>query len=328
MRFLAPIFAFCFLLSALAPAQTFTAYRTWFTHGAYYPADSLGYALFTDFQARTNGRGRAEYAGWHWVWNDYQMNTPGPITWNTNSLLFRNGVLATGATACVPWNEVAAPSLSLDRVTMLTRRIGVSAGHYWGQYSLTNPLLPEASLIFLGRSNALHTNAVQAVLGGTELNWTLLDTNGPTEDRYYYILSNALPADVETMRVVSPLKALTNINVNPLHPWLPAGEPQAYIPNYTLCHHGCLAPHNGFTHTEHVAEPTGWHVGGDSGSPAFIILSNECFYTGGWTYSYASEDLPKAIHTINVWLGLNTNSADNQLRYGPSLTNFPVWPYP
>lgn len=327
------VFTFCLL--PLAFGQSFVAYRTHFIGGHYYPDGSLGRALYEDFASRTNGRGRTTNQGWHWVWTNYNPNVPAPIGWNTNSLLFKDGVLATGASACSPWNGVCNPSFGMDRVTMLTRRIGVSAGHYWGQYSLTNPvtgtnLTAPGTLTFLGRSNTLHTNAIQALLGGTVLNWTLLSTNAPTEDRYYYLLSNNLPDAVETMRVINPLPTIdTNWNYTGLFTdWLAAGDYS--FPGLTVCQHGCVAPHNGFFHYEHSGStnPVAWHIPGDSGSPAFIIVSNECLYTGGWTYAYASEDLVKAIHTINVWAGLDTNSPDNQLRYGPSLTNWPAWPYP
>lgn len=301
-----------------------TLYRTHFTHGGhYYPTGSLGNDLYADFESRTNSRGRTPFAGWHWVWTNYNANVPGVIGWNTNSMLFKNGTLATGASACAPWNIVASPNYGLCRVTMLTRRIGVSAGHYWGQYSLTNPITTTNPVIFLSSSNTLSTNSVQALLGGTIFNYSLLSTSAPVEDRYYFLLSNNVASGIEPMRIASPLTAATNSG--PLQAYMPPAD--SYYPGYTICSHGCVAPHNGFTHTEPEGTEVSWHIGGDSGSSPFIIISNECLYTGGWTYAPASSDLVAAVATINNWAGLDTNSPDNQLRFFP-LTNYTTWPYP
>lgn len=304
-------------------AAGFTAVRTWFIRGYYYPQGSLGRVLNEDFAARTNGKPRTAFDGWQWVWSGYNPNTLATsLRWNTNSLLFRDGTLATGATACAPYNGLAWPNPGMARITLLTRRIGVTAGHYWANYSITNPLATHSNIIFLGRTNSLHSIPIQAWVGGTALDWTLTATNGNAEDRYYVILSNAVPDDVEPMRIATPLAVMTNY-LSPAHPYLDAAD--SAFPGLTICQHGCVAPHVGYTHEEYGN--LGWHVGGDSGSPPFIIVSNECLYTGGWTYAYASEDLPKAIQTINAAFGFDTNDVANQLRF-VSLTNFPLWPYP
>ena len=124
---------FTVLLAVVAGAAGLTAFRTHWRWGAYYPAESLDHVLREDFHSRTNGRGRGYQSGWHWVWLQSGLTlSASNAVWNTNSLLFKNGALATGASAMVYQNErvVPAGTTGFERFCMLTRRIGVAHGHH------------------------------------------------------------------------------------------------------------------------------------------------------------------------------------------------------
>jgi hypothetical protein len=319
---------FTVLLAVVAGAAGLTAFRTHWRWGAYYPAESLDHVLREDFHSRTNGRGRGYQSGWHWVWLQSGLTlSASNAVWNTNSLLFKNGALATGASAMVYQNErvVPAGTTGFERFCMLTRRIGVAHGHHHATpYYLTNALTTSSNLVFVSSNNVVHRVGITAIYGGFT-DWTLMgDPTNTIEDHSYVVLSSDLPAGVETMRIATPLATNGNIGLGCsiyLNP-----DNAAYFPGYTVCQHMCIAPHVGYTHDEYVGSPTGWHVLGDSGSPAFILLDNECLYTGGWTYSSATADLLKAIAVINNHHTFDTNDAANQLRF-VSLTNWPSWPY-
>lgn len=297
---------------------------------------SLFDALWAEWAARTNA-GRGYQSGWHWVWQNADAVGDSSPAWNTNSILFKDGTLATRATAIEYWNEASLPAgnAGLARFTMLTKRIGVTAGHVFAaniseNRYLTNPVTTSSNLVFIGTNNVKHKIAIQAIVGGWS-DWTLMGggTNA-IEDRAYVLLSNNIPDDIEVMRIATPFAIRTNQSggVATADVWAPYVAPTwglEAFPGFTVCQHFCVGRHNADTHSEYTdGTPIGFHVGGDSGSPAFIILSNECFYTGGWTYEQSSGDMVKAVQVINAWAGLDTNSPANQLQFY-SLTNFPPW---
>lgn len=296
------------------------------------PVLSLFDALWAEWASRTNA-GLGYQSGWHWVWQNADAVGDSSPAWNTNSILFKDGSLATGATAIEYWNEASLPAgnAGIMRFTMLTKRIGITAGHYFdpARY-LTNPVTTGSNLVFIGRTNIKHRLPVQAIVGGWA-DWTLMGggTNA-IEDRAYVLLSNNIPDDVEVMRIATPFATRTNLSggVNADYVWVPYVAPtwaSQPFPGFTVCQHFCVGRHNADTHYEYTSgTPIGFHVSGDSGSSAFIILSNECFYTGGWTYETSSGDMVKAVQVINAWAGLDTNSPANQLQFY-SLTNFPSW---
>ena len=294
---------------------------------------SLHDALTAEWASRTNA-GRGYELGWHWVWQNADAVGDSSPVWNTNSILFKDSTLATGATAIEYWNEASLPAgnAGVMRFTMLTKRIGVTAGHYFdpSRHYLTNPFTTSSNLVFIGRTNAKHRLPVQAIVGG-RTDWTLMGggTNA-IEDRAYVLLSNNIPDDVEVMRIATPFATRTDLSGGVVadYVWAPYVAPtwgQEAFPGFTVCQHFCVGRNNADTHYEYTdGTPIGFHAPGDSGSPAFIILSNECLYTGGWTYEQSSGDMVKAVQVINAWAGLDTNSAANQLQFY-SLTNFPSW---
>ena len=297
------IFASLLLCAFALNAANLTAYRTWFTFGEYYPANSLPYALNTNYSAITNNLG-GNHPGatgynpaWETPWfgnNQYQYGTTNCANWtlNTNSVFYRK----RGVTALC----VAMPAdNSGNHVCLVTRRHAIGIQHFGSNYV--------GQVIWFMNTNG--------VVSGHTIAAATFDS---ATDYEIFQFSTDLPANIEAMRCAGPLT--TTNTFSPARPYL---NPSASIKSwkgFMYCQHGYI----GFSGDTH---PSGtFNVGGDSGSPGFILLGDELINTGG-TGPNPTPSLPlqTLINTLCTNTGLDSASYQMQT---VELTNFSRWPYP
>lgn len=324
---------FFITLALCATAATLSLYRTNFRFGSYQEVGTLGDYLFEDYSHRTNG-GSAYQAGKQWVWSLSTLN------WNTNSILYRDGVRARGATAMIYNNEYSCFEFcGQRRYCMLTKHIGISAGHIIRDdriFTLTNPMYYGGSnLVFVSITNGLRYYPGAYIVGGVSNSLSLADdminlTNSAWNyDFSFCILTNGLADDVESMRIAKPFYTNIVSDINTLkEPFVPYvnrqlnGAPDIALPVFIICQHWCIGRVSYDYHDEYVHNPFFWP--GDSGSPRFILYSNECVFVGGSiSYQWMSDAIVRKVDAINAYFGFNTNDPANQLQY-VWLTNWPL----
>lgn len=264
-------------------AQLAPAGRTF--AGTFYPAQSLGYALETNYFARTNAIGNYNPAT-DQPWTGYVWGNTNIARYrlNTNSVLYGK----QGATSI----SVAQFGGTVNRLCLVTPRHAVGLAHYG---------TPSAgSLVwFMGTNGAVHgmttSHAFASDLG---------------EQLEVVTFTQDVPADVQPARVIGPLTNAWQF-IQSFFPPAPAISRQLAI-----CQHGyvgvCGQPHPGGAVCGQ---------GGDSGSTGFIMLGDELLYTGVFS-SKPSPFMQQKINELTLRLGLQTN--DYQMRIF-NLTNYPKW---
>ncbi len=276
--------------------------------GVFFPANSLGYALETNYTRATNGK--VNYTNTYQVWNDlpwtgYAWNNTNIARYrlNTNSVIYGK----RGATAI----SVAQFGGTANRMCLITRRHAVGAGHYGG---VTNGLV----VYFMGTNGLVHAMT-------TSNTWVEpIDANGRWlpgfENREIVTFTQDVPADVEPMKLASPLlsgQAGVGGLVEHLLPPITGNRFPAIL---FVCQHG-------YCGRLLQAHPGGGAIGingGDSGSPGFMLLGDECVNIGGISMGYPTTNMLVRINALTRSLGLNTN---NYQPWFVSLTNFPKWPH-
>lgn len=272
--------------------------------GIFYPIHSLGYALETNYWARTNA-----ILNYHpetdQPWTGYQRSSTNVAKYrlNTTSVMYGK----RGATAI----SVAQFGSTENRLCLITRRHAVGAGHYGG---VANGQI----VYFIGTNGLLHgmvtsntwiepVHVSGSVMPGFE-NWAIVTF---TKD---------VPSDVEPMKLAGPLIAGREGSVFGLIEHLfPPMKGKHFPAVLFVCQHGYC----GRLTQPHPEGIIGMD-GGDSGSPGFILLGDECVNIGGVSMGYPTTNMLYRVNYLTRRLGLNTN--DYQPHF-VSLTNYPAWPY-
>lgn len=253
-------------------------------------------------QSRTNGHPDYYRAFSNFVKGSYPP--PRAATswiWNTNSVLYSNGVAATGITGIGVAQSLGATSTQ-TRFTLLTRRIAVTAGHYF-TYQGTNDMVETRNqpVYFLTLSNTLVTQFVARV-------YAYFDTG---RDKAYLWFTNDVPDSITPLRIAQNgiyfgLEAYTSkCGTNTFDGAFYANQ-DGYVNQFTLTRTGLRQ---------------GSPYPGDSGSTCFFIgTNNEAIFVT--TISSAPTDAVtiQRIKTITETEGLDTNT------YAPQLIDISGYP--
>lgn len=228
--------------------------------------------------------------------------------WNTNSLLFKNGVAARGVTAIGVAQELGATSTQLH-FTLLTKRVAVTAGHWFHQGAGTN----ESDVIetrnqpvyFMTLSNTLVTQYVARVYvwwdGG--------------KDKAYFWFTNDVPDSITPMRIAtaSNYYASTAYNVK-------AGTNGDGATLYAD-QDGNVYGQAGIGMRPGILTSTPY--AGDSGSSWFFIgTNNEAVFYQSVSSSYTDDTAIQRIKTITTTEGVDTNSTGQSPQF-IDISNYP-----
>lgn len=256
--------------------------------GIFYPTNTLGYALETNYFARTNAISHYNPAT-DQPWTGYVPGSTNIARYrlNTNSVLYGK----RGATAI----SVAQFGATVNRLCLVTRRHAVGLAHY-GDPS-------NGGLVwFMGTNGVVH--GMTASVGFS---------SGLGEQLEVVTFTQDVPADVETARVIGPLTNAWQFIASFFPP-----PPPDVTRQLAVCQHGyvgvCGQPHPGGSICGQ---------GGDSGSTGFIMLGDELLYTGVFS-SKPSPFMQQKLNELTLRLGLRTNDYPLQI---VNLTNYPKWPY-
>ena len=271
--------ACCFLaIAAGIFGATLTGYRTHFVHGNYYPVNTLGYTLFTNFVSLTNGAS-VELTS---------SRTLSKATWNTNFAFWP----ASNITAVSLVQSNTGHDWTKFSQTLISPVVSIGAGHA--------PLPTNSYLLFVDRTNGQHWRRISAIVSSYTVG---------TND---YVLSGlSSPVPVETM----PICLSSNLASR-----LPAGI-AAPVPIVQRCQHARVLSEFISLGSSHAWES------GDSGSGAFVVVSNRCVFV---PIGYASPQIGNLaqliadLNTVTTAAGYTTNT------YYPvfeTFTNWPAWPY-
>ena len=268
--------------------------------GIHYPINSLGYALETNYAALTHRLVHYQVSNDALLIGPYASPAnPVGLSWNTNSILTgKRGVTAI---------SIAQFGGTQSRLCLVTKRHAVGAGHYGG---LTNGL----TVFFLGTNNTLHRMTTSNIWVGQ---WRDADR----EDRAILTFTQDVPDDVQPMRIAAPLTNGPTGDIYALmEKYFPPEAQNPYQPRaaFWVCQHGYCG-RNGQHHPGGVIGSDG----GDSGSPGFIILGDECVNIGGISMNAPTTNMLRRMDDLTRSLGLNP------AKYQPSyvwLTNYPTWP--
>lgn len=268
--------------------------------GIFYPANSLGYALETNYFARTNAI-RHYNPGADQPWTKYEWGNTNVARYrlNTNSLIYGK----RGATAI----SVAQFNMTANRLCLLTKRHAVGAGHYSG---VTNGLI----VWFIGTNNLVHGMVVSNTFFSSPVT--------SSEDREIITFTRDVPDDVQPMRIAAPLTNGTTGDIYALvERYFPAEAQNPYRPRagFWVCQHGYCG-RNAQPHPSGIIGSNG----GDSGSPGFIILGDECVNIGGICMNAPTASMVDRMNILTRSLGLDTNQYQPQYVW---LTNYPAGPY-
>ena len=278
-----------FLLTASA-ADVNTSKPGLIFGGVYYPTNSLGYALETNYHACTNAISRYN-PGTDQPWTGYQWASTNVAHYalNTNSVIYGK----RGATSI----SVAQFNSTPNRLCLVTRRHAVGLAHYGG---VTNGYV----VWFMGTNGLMHGMITSNV-------WTDFNsTNSEAEQLEAVTFTADVPADVQPARVIGPLTNAWQF----IESFFP--PPPAISRQLAVCQHGyvgvCGQPHPGGAVCGQ---------GGDSGSTGFIMLGDELLYTGVFS-SKPSLFMQQKINELTVSLGLRANDYQMQV---VTITNYPKW---
>ncbi|MEY4388045.1 MAG: hypothetical protein RLY20_3328 [Verrucomicrobiota bacterium] len=284
----------CFTLLRLdAPAGTNAVPGATF-RGEFYPANTLGYALESNYQRLTNAiRGYQPWNDQPWLGYQWMSTNVAAYRLNPRSVIFGK----RGATAL----SLAQFNSTQNHLCAVTRRHAIGTAHWGDGASLDNQIV-----WFMGTNGMVHGMRTTNCFADKSVTKEF-------EDMEVVQFTQDLPADVEVMRVAGPL---TNSWRGFAAYFSPSPEP-GHLPILMLCQHGYL----GRGGQQHVGSPFG--VGGDSGSPSFIIHGDELINVGGLS-PYPSPQMQRKIDELCRRSGLNPARYQMQV---VSLTNYPQWPY-
>ena len=251
----------------------------------------LGYALATNFVARTNGKTATIWSGI----TAGKTNLSG-VTFNADGVITG----CRGATAISP----ASDDGQQITWTLLTTRHAYARGHGMGVEGgpADNPGLIGRSVWFLGTNSSANQSFIQAAR-------TVYDPAG--EDWSVCIFSNDVPATVEPMRIATN-SGLSNIGTKMTNIYGVPFQLLGTCQHNTLCSDtvwgaSIFAGHNA-------------RQGGDSGAPNFLLLDNELVFVSGRTTTGFSQTMLTNINLLTTSAGLSTNNYQPQIY---DLTGFP-----
>lgn len=251
-----------------------------------YVPGTLLHHTFTNVTTRTNaGKTAALFSG---------RSTNG-WAWSTNSLL--SGL--TGLTGLsMPTNGWT--------YTAITPRHAYTAAHIYPGWVATNASgLISNVLRFVGTDGTTNTATVTGARGRYS------DNGSPSEDYTLVVFSADLPASVE------PLRVAWRTNVEAKLPWYYSSgvdNPRAWL---ETCQHGRVGSQMMTLFDDHQM-----HIGGDSGNPALIIVSNYLVNFGGTSGTLLSTQFLADLNALTTQAGLATNS------YQPTIDSLSQFPNP
>ena len=243
--------------------------------GIFYPTNSLGYALETNYFARTNAIPHYDPATDR-PWTGYTPFSTNLARVRLNPASVIHG--RRGAAAI----SVAQFGSTMNRLCLVTRRHAVGIAHY-GQPS------PGSVVWFIGTNGLVHGLTV-ATSFASELG----------EQLEVVAFTRDVPADVPPARVIGPLTNAWQF----LASFFPPGTVSRQL---AVCQHGyvgvCGQPHPGGSICGQ---------GGDSGSTGFILLGDELLYTGVFS-AKPSPFMQQKIDELSLRLGLRPNEYQLQI---------------
>jgi hypothetical protein len=248
-----------------------------------YVSGTLGHHAITNIVARTNaGRTGELFAGY----------SPTGFAWNTNSLLY----------GLAGYSGISPSPNAGGTFTAITRRHIYTCAHTSPGAALTNGAGVGSVIYFTGTDGT--TNA--ATITATRRRY--YDNGYPDDDYLLGIVSADLPATVQPL----PVAWATNVTSR-----LPLGAWTQYppIPILETCQHGRVGSRFMTLFDGHQMR-----VGGDSGNPLLIVVSNSLVNYGGTSGTLLSSNFLADLNALTLEAGLDTNS------YQPTiwpLTNFP-----
>jgi hypothetical protein len=267
---------------------------------------SLRTALLAELSYRTNAA-----PDYYQLWNGFKyLQYPAPRgtsvwTWNPKSLLARDGVLSRGATAISPGQALGAYPSQI-KFTLITRRLAVTSGHYFGQGPGTNNLnvveRRYQPIYFLTANNLVVTQYC-----------TRLYAFYDGEDRAYAWFTNDVPAAITPMRI---LKSGSLLGQAALASKIGGHNLDGVL---AACQHGCalsllnVATNPFYTHSI---------VAGDSGSTLFLVLSDETVFVGNVSATGLGTNFLNRINAITAAEGADPT------RYQPQFYDLSGYPDP
>ncbi len=212
-------------------------------------APSLYDALWADWHARTNGRTDVvlasidEIAG-----SGGKMATNG--IWNTNWFFYG----AENFTAFSHARTNTDAAYGVHKATVISRVALLQAGHPYCADNYNQVCGSNQWYLFVDATNGQHWS--RSVDGISRFSPSTYDGN----DTVIVVLESPLPTNIATMPIVWPTTVSNRMTV-----FLPS----PMWPTVTVCQHNRVIGNSGF----------GWDgdhqvLGGDSGSPTFIVVSN------------------------------------------------------
>ena len=263
-------------------------------HGVFFPTNTLGYAIESNYHRITNA-----IPGYQ-VWNDqpwlgfYYGNTNvAGYAFNPASITYRK----RGLTAL----SIAQFNGTQNHLCAVTRRHAIAIAH-WGD----GPAMDGTIVWFMGTNGVVHGLRTTNCFADLSLRKT-------NEDMVIVQFTEDLPPDVETMRVFGPL---TNSWRGFAAYFSPSNVP-GHLPAFLFCQHGYVG-HGGQRHPNGAIGDAG-----DSGSPTFTIYGNELINIGGMSPP-PSPLMQRKIDDMCRSSGLDPAKYQLQVLY---FTNYPKWPY-
>jgi hypothetical protein len=239
----------------------------------------------TNIYANTNGRVMEYYST-----NGFTGPTTAPVTVrNTNSLIYG----AQGFTAITVHNTLTGPEPAFGQIqgTALTKRHVIVRGHHLGA---TGNIGTNGSMQMWWVTSS-NTSIARTVQGGIGFDSSV---GAPFRDYTLLLLSSDLPDSIEPVSIIRWSDFLIYLPLtNRFH-------------LFFSCQHNKLSTLyesslGGFTHNS--------YVGGDSGSPNFVLLPHPTRRFRLALYGITSgsrwyDDMTASLNNLTVWGGLNTNS--------------------
>lgn len=269
-------------------AASFVAYRTYFTYGQYTPPGSLGEHLFEEHVRLTNGATKSP---------DITLTrSMSGATWNPNWFYFG----CSNMTGQSHWRSNSGGSESLFKTTAVSRVLLVTANHIGGGPGWDGAYSNQFYL-FVDRTNGNHWRRVVGSYGPTN--------QAAAGDYRIIALETALPAGIDPMPIVfntTISNKLANRNSSP-------------YPHANVCQHSRqVSPQQGVYFGD-------WHgvAGGDSGSPAWIVVSNRCLFVPNL---FSAPGINDAAQFLADCAHATTNAGHSTNTYFPqvdSLSQFP-----
>ncbi len=238
-------------------------------------SQSFGEQLWQGFYAATNGKSETEF-----------NNISGPnVTWNTNGILYG----LKGFTGFSDLNYVRSYGTEIPATALTPRHIYVR-GHDNGA---TNAAVDPAN--FIGKYYIFLTASNQVVTARVKAAFKRIGTfNGVYQDYCILLLSNALPADIQCVKMADPTAFAAKLALEPSVFWWPRTDPQL-----GTCTHNIVGT------VPTTASGHSMFISGDSGSPNFYVLKGEIIMLSGRTTSGYSAQMQADVDALSAWEGLN-----------------------